>query len=327
MKFENITMSPGNLITKEDTVISPELQSRAAIGSIRIDMELHPFEMLELVNILGTTNLAVTGSRQISVDELREVLGERGEQLADISKLDYTPIGMTLYSCTGMFTGSNLFVLAGMNPSESFTEDENGKTVIDGNHMVINHMMNSIYSSIYTMLIEKKSMVKDNPLYKTRFNSSNGLPSLRYLSNSVITINMDEPDTKKIMEQMEKFKKVNAGDSQYRIVFYTAVFICNVTLKEYIEMQLTRPSCVTITDYDAINVYSKYPLQEGEDANDMMLARAYLLPEDYKMSVAVRVSITQSTMNILGIDGLAKTYGDIHSQLVTLIEKAGLITL
>jgi hypothetical protein len=52
-----------------------------------------------------------------------------------------------------------------------------------------------------------------------------------------------------------------------------------------------------------------------------------MLPEDYKMDVAVRVMVTSSTLNILGTPGMAKTYNDIYSQLITLIEKAGLITL
>jgi hypothetical protein len=333
MKFENLTMSPSNLITQEDTMFTPELKERANIGSIRVDMELHPFEMLKLVQRIGCTNIALTGSKKLTSEELNtSVLDGRITKLAPINKIDYTPIGATAYSCTAMFTGSNILSLTGSTPSEIFTEDENGNIVMNGNFMVINHLMNDLYFDIYTMINDEKGKVKDNPLYKTRFQSSNGLPSLRYLSNSVVTLDMDEADTKKLREDMTTFKKVNAGESQYNVVFYTAVFICNVTLKEYIEMEISRPHCITITAHDAIDIYSKYPLSGNEsenpdEAKDMILTRLYMLPEDYKMDVAVRVMVTSSTLNILGTPGMAKTYNDIYSQLITLIEKAGLITL
>lgn len=327
MKFENLTMTPDNLITQDDTVITAELRERVKTGSIRIDMELHPFEMLKLVQLVGVTNIALTDIEEVDVNKLNEeVLDGRISELTDVSKVDYKPIGSTLYRCTALFTGTNIFVLTGLNPSDIFTKDGDN-VVINGNHIVINQLMNSIYSDIYTMAIDETDKVRRNPLYKTRFQSSNGLPSLRYLSNSVITLDMDESDSKKLKSDMDTFKQINNGDSQYGVVFYTAVFICNVTLKSYIEMELTKPSCITITARDSIDIYSKYPVKQSEATQDMILTRLYMLPEDYKLDVAVKVNITRSTMAVLGVQGISKVYNDIYSQIDTLIEKAKLITL
>jgi hypothetical protein len=290
-------------------------------------MELHPFEILKLVGMIGTTNLAIMGIREITGDELSEVLEGRLQQLVSLDKIDYTPIGKTLYECTGVFTGASLFALTGLNPSEVYTTDENGDTVINGNHIVINHLMNSIYSDIYTMINDERDMVKSDPIYKTRFESSNGLPALRYLSNSVVTLDMDEPDTKKLREDMATFKKINAGESQFKVVFYSAVFICNVTLREYIEMELARPTSVTITAHDAINPYAKFPMKDDEDAGDMILTRLYMLPDDYKLDVAVKVNITPNTLAVLGVEAMPKPYHDIYNQILTLIDKAKLISL